>query len=256
MSNSNRTGFGRYSYGLYKEAMLDISQNFEQMISELSPTFLVGVGSGSVLAGLFIWLGGLGFRKYLVTIVGAFAGGISGFFITGRNTVLSLVSAGVGVVIALVLEKIFVTIMAAVLAAVLGFTVMGRICVGQADSLEQACSQMPVYSWVIIAALVIISIAAGFFFRRLISALCFAAFGAILIFAGMILLLSYKGTEPISYISGKPSFYGMVFAAMVAFGTIEQLLLCRFAKAKAKREEKVIKRQREVEKKPPDWRRE
>jgi len=256
LSNSNRTGSGRYSYDLYKETMIEIFKNLEQMISELSPTFLVGVGTACVLAGLFIWLGGLGFRKYLIAIVGAFAGGISGFLITGRNTVLSLVSAGVGVVIALVLEKIFIIIMAAVLAAVLGFTVMGRIWVGQADSLEQACSQMPVYSWVIIAALVIISIAAGFFFRRLISAFCCAAFGVILIFAGMILLLSYKGTEPISYISGKPSFYGMVFAVMVAFGTIEQLLLCRFAKAKTKREEKAGKSQQKSEKERPNWRRE
>jgi len=235
--------------------MIEIFQNLEQMVSELNPTFLVGVGAGSVLAGLFIWLGGLGFRKYLVAIVGAFAGGISGFFITGRNTMLALASAGVGVVIALVLEKIFITIMAAVLAAVLGFTVMGRICVGQADSLEQVCSQMPVYSWVIISALVIISIAAGFFFRPLISALCCAAFGTILLFAGMILLLSYKGAEPISYISGKPSFYGMVFAAMVAFGAIEQLLLCRFAKAKTKREEKASKSQQKSEKEPSSWRR-
>lgn len=250
MSNSNRRGSGRYSYDLYEDTMIEISQNLEQMISELSPTFLVGVGIGSVLAGLFIWLGGLGFRKYLVAIAGAFAGGISGFFITGRNTALALVSAGGGVVIALVLEKIFITVMAAILAAVLGFTVMGRICVGQADSLEQACSQMPLYSWAMIAVLVIISIAAGFFFRRLISALCFAAFGTMLLFAGMILLLSYKGTEPISYMSAKPSFYGMIFAAMAAFGTIEQLLLCRFAKAKTKREEKAGKSQQKSEKEP------
>jgi len=250
LPNSNRIVSGRYSYGLYEETMLDIFQNLEQMVSELSPTFLVGVGTGSVLAGLFIWLGGLGFRKYLVAIVGAFAGGISGFLITGRNTVLSLVSAGLGVVLALVLEKIFITIMAAVLAAVLGFTVMGQICVGQADSLQQACSQMPVYSWAIIAALVIISIAAGFYFRRIISALCCAAFGSMLLFAGMILLLSYKGAEPISYISGNPSFYGMVFASMVAFGAIEQLLLCRFVKGKAKRVEKANKSEQKSKKEP------
>ncbi len=228
--------------------MIEISQNLEQMVLELSPAFLVGVGAGSVLAGLFIWLGGLGFRKFLVAIVGAFAGGISGFFITGRNAVLALVSAGFGVVIALVLEKIFITIMAAVLAAVLGFTVMGRLCVGQADSLKQACSEMPLYSWVIISALVIISIAAGFFFRRIISALCFAAFGTILLFAGMILLLSYKGAEPISYINRNLSFYGMVFTAMVAFGAIEQLLLCRFAKSKTKRAEKANKSEQKSKK--------
>ena len=110
MSNSSRTGSGRYSYDLYEDTMIEIFENPEQMISELSPAFLVGGGIGTVLAGLFTWLGGLGFRKYLVAIAGAFAGGISGFFITGRNTVLAFVSAGGGVVIALVLEKIFITL--------------------------------------------------------------------------------------------------------------------------------------------------
>ena len=71
----------------------------------------------------------------------------------------------------------------------------------------------------------------------------------------MILLLSYKGAEPISYINRNLSFYGTVFTAMVAFGAIEQLLLCRFAKGKAKRAEKANKSEQKSKKESSSWRR-
>ncbi len=50
--------------------------------------------------------------------------------------------------------------------------------------------------------------------------------------AGMILLLLYKGAMPASEIADKSSFYAAVFVVMVAFGTGEQLLLCRFRQGK------------------------
>jgi hypothetical protein len=42
---------------------------------------------------------------------------------------------------------------------------------------------------------------------------------------------------------------------MAAFGTIEQLLLFRFAKSKAKRVEKASKSEQKSEKKSSSWRR-
>ena len=60
---------------------------------------------------------------------------------------------------------------------------------------------------------------------RLITAICSAVLGTVLIFAAMIMLLVYKGTAPVSYIINRQSFYGGVFAAMAVFGTVEQLLL-------------------------------
>lgn len=66
----------------------------------------------------------------------------------------------------------------------------------------------------------------GFFFSRLIPALCSTALGTLLIFAGMILLLLYKGSAPITHINDRQSFYATVCIAMIAFGTITQLLPC------------------------------
>jgi len=161
--------------------MFETALNFEQTADKLAPLVLVGLGLAAVVIGLFIWLGGLGFRRVLVAVVGAVGGGICGFLIVGRNITFTLaaLSAVAGMIIAVMLEKILVT-----------------------NSL----------------------------FWRFTSALCCAALGTLLVFAGMILLLLYKGAGPISSISAKQSFYLGVFIVMTAFGTIEQLLLCQRSK--------------------------
>ena len=72
--------------------MLEILQDLESAICgtvRLSPVVLVGPGLIFVIAGLFIWLGGLGFRKQLVAVAGAITGGICGFFAIGQNIILA-----------------------------------------------------------------------------------------------------------------------------------------------------------------------
>ena len=92
---------------------------------------------------------------------------------------------------------------------------------------RQVCSQMPAYNWAILVGAAVAGLAGGFSFWRITSALSCATFGTMLIFAGMILLLLYKGSGPISSILQKSPFYAIVFGAMAAFGTVEQLIVCR-----------------------------
>jgi hypothetical protein len=75
-----------------------------------------------------------------------------------------------------------------------------------------------------------------------------------LIFAGMILLLLYKGAAPISRICQNQSVFLGVFAAMTAFGTTEQLLLCQRIKEKLTRKMGKSKEGKEPEKIPTSWR--
>lgn len=227
----------------------------------------MGSGLVCVIVGLSIWLGGLGFKKLLVAAAGTISGGICGFFIIGRNIMSAALLAGFAAVIATVFEKLFITIVAAGLAAGLGFAVLATPYIEKADSLtqypeskispavepfsmrqttetvkayttdlgreiRQTYLQMPIYNLVIIAAVAVIFILGGFFLWRLTSALCCAALGTMLIFAGMILLLLYKGAAPISNIYSRIPFYSAAFTAMITFGTIEQLLLCKHAKKK------------------------
>ncbi len=94
----------------------------------------------------------------------------------------------------------------------------------------------------------------GFFFARLIPALFCAACGGVLVFAGMVSLLLFKGTRSFDYISTKESFYNTVFAVMVAFGTVIQLLLCPRMKEKLASVKRQKKRESEPDKKPNSWR--
>jgi hypothetical protein len=92
---------------------------------------------------------------------------------------------------------------------------------------KSACSEVPVYKWVILVLLALIFLGLGFVFRRLAGATCFSVLGTLLIAAGMIVLLLYKGAAPLSWISNRPLMYVGIFAGMAVFGAIEQLLFCR-----------------------------
>ena len=95
----------------------------------------------------------------------------------------------------------------------------------------------------IIGAGIIVGVLVGVIFELLISSLLgFGNFGynfsmaittafsgTIMIFIGMILLLSLKGAQPIPYISGRQNFFLSVIFAMVTFATIEQLIFCKKA---------------------------
>jgi hypothetical protein len=242
--------------------MLEVLINFEQNAARLSPIVLVGPGLMAVLLGLFIWLGGLGLRKLLVSVTGAVSGGVCGFLLIGHNIVAVIGLAAIAAAIAAIFERLFIAILAAVLAAVLGFVVLatlhndnanGAIPTNQnnistqseilnieqsvelvkayivdiSSSIKQAFQELPGHYWAILLILIVFSIVAGFALRRLTLAFCCAALGTTTIFIGMILLLLYKGSAPISKIYHKPSFYGIIIAAMMVFGTIEQSFLCR-----------------------------
>jgi len=208
--------------------MLEIARVLERMTANLNPVVLVGLGLAAVIVGLFVWLGGLGFRKLLVAIIGAVGGGSCAFLMHGRDIMPIAVAAAIGVVAAIIFERLFITIMTAALAALFGFAILaGLYDTDFSEGLKRACLQMPLYTWVVIAALVVVFIIAGFYLWRLTSALCCAALGTMLVFAGMIMLLLYKNAEPVTAISRSPAFYAAVFLAMIVFGTLEQLLLCK-----------------------------
>lgn len=236
--------------------MLEIAQNFEQTAAKLNTIVLISLGLTCTTVGLFVWLGGLGFKKLLVAVAGAVSGCICGFFIIGRNIISAVTLAALAALIAAALERVFIIILVAILATVFSFTFLAKPYIENATdfstAIKQACLQMPAYSWVIIAVPIVILILAGIHLWRLTSALCCAALGTMLIFTGMILLLLYKGAMPISWVSRRTSFTAAVFVAMIAFGTIEQLLLCPSDKEKSIGKKDVNKI--ESEEKTLNWR--
>jgi hypothetical protein len=272
--------------------MLQILQDLESAIGgavRLSPVVLVGPGLVCVIAGLFIWLGGLGFRKLLLPTAGAITGAVCGFFIIGQNFISVVFSAALVAGIATILERLFIAILTAALAAAVAFVVLAgphieyaqkiatvrpvetsaqRQAVSVRESAEimkdyiidagqkikHAGLQMSVHHWAIIMVLALIFIVAGVCLWRLAMALCCSVLGTVLIFAGMILLLLHKGAVPVSIICSKSSYYATAFIAMIAFGTIEQLLLCKRQRTRSAGKRQIGKNKQEPNRTKESWR--
>jgi hypothetical protein len=249
--------------------MLEIFQNFEQMTGRFSPSVLIILGILLLLLGLCIWIAGHSLRKILISLAGLTGGILVGLYVVGRNTFSALLAGGFAALIALILEKVLVILLAAAMASAIAFIILAEPYFVKAETVEtqneapaqtaplgfneaihelktlgldagekikQAGTKIPVYIWAIIAAAAAIILVCGIVLWRFTSALFFSFAGTVVIFLGMILLLSYKGTEPISHIRSNPFISAVIFLAMIAFGTIVQLLLCKGSK-----EEKITK---------------
>jgi hypothetical protein len=271
--------------------MLEIFRDFESALggARLSPVVLIAPGLAAVVVGLFFWLGGSGVRRPLVALVGGIVGGICVFFLAGRNTIYAALSAAATALAAALLQRVFIAIFAASLAVVIGFAILagpyvetaeettpatapetpeqgstisiGRsiekvraLAVELANDVKQLCSKMPVYRWVIIALLAVVFLAVGFWLWRFASALCFATVGTTLIFSGLILLLLYKGSAPISKVCARAPFYQAVFAGMAAFGTFVQLLFFGRAKTEVARRRETAEPESKAERTKHGWR--
>lgn len=254
--------------------MFGLLQNFEQTAGRFSPILLIGTGVILVLVGLFIWIGGLGLARILCGVVGAVAGAMCGLFVIRRTVLSAAFLAAVLATFAVIFERIFFIFLTAALAAAVGFAILAWPYLGVPQQLsvtnpggvsahettlsinetieivkvyfinfhrelKQVCSRMPLHNWVIVATLAALFFAIAVYIWPLASALSCAMLGSMLIFTGMVLLLLYKGSVPISRVCCKAIFYGGIFVAMTAFGTVVQLLLCRRAKKRSIRKKEA-----------------
>lgn len=268
--------------------MLQILQDFEQTAARFTPIILIVPGVIAVIIGLFVWLGGLGIRRALAVVLGAIVGWICGYFIAGRNIIAAAASAVVAAVIAVVLQRAFITVLAASLAAILTFFVFVGFCpevvkaaenvnvianklaeeeevieidlaavvlkayiIDFSNMVREAALKMRISGWAAMAGSGVLLLIIGVFFRRLISALCYAVIGTMLIFTGMISLVLYKGSMPISIIRDKFLYYAAVFGFMVVFGTFVQLLLGPSLEKKVKKGKKPKKGKKGKTDEPP-----
>ena len=243
--------------------MIEIFQNFEQITGRFSTSVLIGSGVVFLLLGLCIWLSGLALSKIFISIVGLAGGIVVGLFVVGRNIFSASLSAALTSLLALIFQKVLCVLLAASLAAAIAFTILAEPYFEQAETTEvqtemsdetrtagldeifeelkifgldagekikQAGTKIPVQIWAIIAAPAVIFLVCGVLLWRWTTALFFSVTGTMVIFLGLILLLSYKGTEPVSHIRSMPLISAAVFLALAAFGTIVQLLLCKGSK--------------------------
>ena len=250
--------------------MIEVLKTFEQVAARLNPLVLVVPGLVMVALGLFVWLGGLGFRRVLFALLGAAAGGIAALMAVPDNGTIAGASALVAAFLAAMFQRAFTALLLGLLSLAVSFVILaypylqeyrGTLIAGQnldrsqkltvpdsltvihafsldlMDGVGHAAGKLTPSRWAILAAVTAGMLTLGALFRSLGAALSCAILGTAMIFAGLILLLVFKGSAPIGRLAGRPAFYGLVMAGMATFGTLEQLTLCRRAerqKAKAK----------------------
>lgn len=266
--------------------MVEILKSFEQIAGRFNPVVLVLPGLVLAALGLITWLAGMCRRRLVLGLVAALTGGLASFFISQQNLIVGVLAAGGLAAFAAGAPRLFVAVVLAWLGVVVAFGVLakgqlfqqqGLLLSGQ--TLSQAETQFTmqesldaVQAYVLDVRDRIGAIArqqtpgdlailggvgaglliVGLLLARLAGALTCSAVGSGLVFAGLILLLIYKGSTPVARMEQQGAFFGLVLLGMGAVGTLEQLLLCP-PPARAREGSREKSRSRREESKR-DWR--
>ena len=242
--------------------MVETLKSFEEVASRFNPLVLIVPGLVMVALGLFVWLGGLGLRRALFAVIGAMAGGTAALLIADQNAVIAGASAVVTACVAAAFQRLFTALLLSLLSLAIAFLIVARpslleyrgtlianqgdlgrndqkltvhdslnvirsYSLDVVDSVRYAARKLMPIHWAVVAAAAAGLLTLGVLFRHLAGAMSCAILGAALTFAGLTLLLIFKGSSPIRRMETVPLFYGLVFAGMAAFGTVEQFLLYR-----------------------------
>ena len=252
--------------------MLETLRQIEELASGLRMWTFASVGIAVGLAGLIIWLGGLRISRAIACLLGAAAGAIGGIFIAQSQGLIAIpIAATICGLLGLFLDKFMLVVIAMMIVTLGGliFAVSPQLdqiifdqrqlsnnisdgdILGVKGILLEAKNCVITYCQQVISALRTVSIKAliisviagvavgviGIFQSRLVVAAMCSSLGAMLIFAGMIIVLFFKGAEPITRISWKADLYRIVLVCMIVFGTCVQIMLCPAKIQKSKKTE-------------------
>ena len=245
--------------------MLEAFQNLERSTLDFAPEVLVVPGVLCAVLGLCLWLGGMRWSRPTALVLGILAGCLWAFFLTGRQTAAFVSMAVVVGAFALFFNRTALIVAGAATALMITLIVFAApflrkprnlqypepkiSTVSQrasenispvTESLEaakiqfvflgdlfgRAVSLVPFEDILISVAAGLVVMTAGYFMPQLIIAVTCSALGTTIVFFGMILLLLFKGVQPITHIHAKANLFGTVVLAMVVFGCAVQLLLC------------------------------
>jgi len=239
--------------------MVEILKSFEQVASRFSPAVLIVPGLVMAVLGLVTWLAGMCLRRLVLALVGATAIGLAGFFFGKQNPAIACLAAVGGAGFGATVPRLFVAVFLAGLGAAVTLALLARAhpvreglqsgarnldgverrlttresldivqmyVLDVADRVRAIARGLPPTDLAIVAGVGVGLIAVGLLLARLAGALTCSVLGTGLVFTGLMLLLIHKGSTPIARMEQQGPFFGLVLLAMVAFGTLEHLLLC------------------------------
>lgn len=228
--------------------MTNLLWTFQSRVTHLQQSLLLTLAVVTIAAGLFIWLGGLGFKKIMFVAAGLFFGAFCTLFSSGTNLFLAAAIIGAFALIALKLQDTFLLLIASAIAAFIGYQILIRPYFRPSSDIlaviRQLTISVPYYNWPILLAATALPFAVISWQGA--SVLFSSAAGTILILAGTVMALLNFGYPAVGYITSRQDIYTAILALTTIAGTIIQLWLLpeinvRFAATRKTAKTKVKK---------------
>lgn len=248
--------------------MVEILKSFEVVAGWLDPRVLVTPGLAMIGLGLLAWLACLCLRSLVFGLIGAAVGLLASFFVGVQGPSIWVATTAGGAAFGALLPRLSVAVLLTSLGTGIAFVAIATMqpataqpTLFEAQSLTGTTERfslpaslevvrgygydladhvraigrrfLPMH-WAILASVGSGLLALSVLFGRLADAVTGSLLGAALVFAGLVLLLLFKGSAPVTRIEQNAAFYGLVLLAMAVFGAGEQLILCRRPKQEAK----------------------
>ena len=193
----------------------------------MQPALLLTLAAVTIASGLFILLGGLGFKKAMFVLTGLFVGAFCTLFSSGTNLFLAAAIMGIFALTAFKLEETFLVLTASAIAAVIGYFLLIRPYFRPSSDILAVIRELtigvPYYNWPILLTLTALPFA--IISWRSAPAIFTSAAGAILVLAGTVMALLNFGYPAVGYIATKQDIFFAVLALATIAGTIIQLWL-------------------------------
>lgn len=238
-------------------------QALEAQAQRFDTVLLLSSGVGLLLVGLIIWLAGLAFSRVISAIIASVAACLSAFTLTGGRASAAILGAAIGLICGAILRRPVFALAAAILAASCTIVAVSektaftprisltapaenapilaageswhRTCVWGQDfyknTMGSAAKQAKMV-YIYAAAAGAVAFVITIIVANVGAAVGCSAMGTLMSLMGLIVLLFYKGAQPVEFIAQRPLPAAAIFGGMIAFGTVIQLLLMRPRKGK------------------------
>ncbi len=244
--------------------LLNTFISFESHAQHFDALVLLGTGLLLLIAGLVVWLAGVTFARVISALIAGIVAFLVAVVLTGGSVAGSVLACATGLVLGAMLQRTVFAIAAATFVACCVFIVASsptgvtmRMSLSSTPSADAptitpdrawqrtrtfagdlrhnvgAISRKQPYQIIALAiGAGLAAFIATMYFRDFGVAFGCSALGTLMSMAGMIVLLFYKGAKPVEFISERAILVAAVFAGMILFGIIVQILLMKPRKGK------------------------
>jgi hypothetical protein len=207
--------------------MTSLLWTFQNRVTHLQPSLLLTLAAVTIAAGLFVWLGGLGFKKIVFVVAGVFFGAFCTLFFSASNIFLAAAIIGIFALLALKLQDTFLMLIASALTAVIGYFLLVQPYFRPSGNFSAIIGQLaigvPFYNWPILLAIIALPFAVLSWAGA--SAIFSSAAGTTLILAGATMVLLNFDYPAVGYMTARQGIYIAIIVLATILGTIAQLWL-------------------------------